>query len=215
MVRIPVDPVRVTPHGRYGSWRNTPADGGCGVGKHPCRHLGVDLAGAKGQEVYAPESGIILEVARGLERPWRGYNPGLAILAGRSGFIHLMAHLDEEVVARWGEAQLFGSAPKLYPIARPVSEGQLVGYIGVDHCHWEVRELGPKEKRPWGLRTNPAAWWAERAAGVVPSEEIESLFGEMSDPSASTVVDPGHDSGSGLGTLLALWVAFEAFGGRR
>lgn len=196
MPRIPVDNVRVTPHGKYRSIRRSPAEGSCGTVPYPCEHPGVDLAGPKGTPVYAPEGGVIVEVGRGDKKPWTGYGPGFARLVGRSKVSHLLAHLDPEVITRWGEPQLL-SEPKLYPIIRPVQEGQLIGYIDNDHTHWETR-VGD---RP-GKRTNPAAWWWDNSSDL-PDDARQPFVDMMS----STINDPERGGGadSSLVWLFLLW----------
>lgn len=201
MPRIPVDNVRVTPHGKYKSIRRSSADGSCGVAPYPCSHPGVDLAAPKGTPVYAPESGIVTEVARGDTKPWTGYDPALVTMRGDSGYSHLLAHLDPEVITRWGEAQLFGSEPKMYPLAKRVTEGQLLGYVANNHTHWEVREGAARDRK----RVNPAEWWWYRSPDT-PAEQKQALMEAM----ASTITDTEEGGGGGLFLLLLLWAGSKS-----
>lgn len=115
MARYPVDVVRVTPHGAFGFLRDykTPA----------VTHWGVDLGGAAGTLVRAPEDGVVDTTASGTSPPFTGYDPGVVLIRGRSGYYHLLGH----------------TIPSVSP-GQVVKEGQVVGKIGVNHVHYEVRK---------------------------------------------------------------------------
>ena len=129
----------MTPHGAYGAYRATPADGACGVKGHPCVHRGADIGAPPGTLVRAPAAGTVVVVDDGAEAPWRGYGPGLVVIRDHQGAHHLLAHLDEMTV-QVGDA---------------VDEGEDVGVSGAaNHVHWEVREGLHGERR------DPGAWLA-------------------------------------------------------
>lgn len=156
MARWPVDAPRATPHGAYA---------------YPRRkrdHHGIDLAGARGTVVYAPEAMTVIAVGRGLSTSGKrtgvversgdplaagvglaGYGPGAVLARGASGLVHVLGHLDDGALPAAG-AEL--------------DEGAVVGTISrVGHVHWEVRK---PDAYPWprarrGVDTaDPEVWLA-------------------------------------------------------
>lgn len=199
MPRFPLrddTPIRATPHGRYGAERRDASEGSCGVSPYPCRHPGVDLAAPQGTAVVAPEPGLVVEVATGDAKPWTGYGPGLVVLKGRSGGYHLLAHLEPEVVPRWQkDAGILDDRPTLYPLARPVAEGELLGYVSsANHVHWEKRS-----DRTSG-RLDPVAWWVANNPGV-PLEDRKRIYAQLS---ALQLSDAGAAGGGDAGVALVV-----------
>lgn len=123
----PILPLSVARTGHYNDLRSSPSDGACGVHGYPCRHPGLDVGGAQGAVVRAPESGVIVMVSDGSAPPWEGYGPYLAVIKGASGVFHLLAHLQP------GSMSLgVGSA---------VTAGQPIATTSnANHTHWEVRK---------------------------------------------------------------------------
>jgi len=153
-VIVPVEhrgvPARIPALPSAGAWLAERSDG------HRL-HAGVDLGGAPGTPVLAPESGRVVRVVRA-SRPseprastpagWAGYGPMALVLQGDSGAYHLLAHLGSVEVAR----------------GATVSEAEQLGTIGElahgSHCHWEVRA----REQPSGgaavveVAADPGAW---------------------------------------------------------
>lgn len=150
-MRLPVDRKAVTPHGAYAYQRTKR------------RHHGVDLGGARGTIVYAPEALVVLAVLRGgkvTSAPavrgvgLDGYGPEAILAAGASGVVHVFGHL-ESVIAAPGDE---------------IAEGAPLGTISkARHVHWEVRIA---DRKPWPRATrgadtlDPLAWLA---AGATPA----------------------------------------------
>jgi murein DD-endopeptidase MepM/ murein hydrolase activator NlpD len=89
-------------------------------------HFGVDLF-ALSSQVFAPENGVVIDVADGQSAPFVGFGPGVILMKGASGFFHLLAHLNfGTIVVRPGQQ---------------ISEGQFIALFdpGIGHTHWEVR----------------------------------------------------------------------------
>jgi len=145
MPRWPTGPFTLHRTGCYRCVRNTPADGSCGIGTHPCMHPGDDLFAASTQ-VYAPDSGVVVATGDGRSAPWVGYNPGIIEIRGDSGKYLLMAHLDFDTIT--------------VKVGDRVVEGQPIARFNADvaHCHFEVRH---KPYGPWETNTmDPAVWVA-------------------------------------------------------
>jgi murein DD-endopeptidase MepM/ murein hydrolase activator NlpD len=115
MARYPVSAVRVTPRGAFGFFRDYKTT--------PVHHWGMDLGGAAGAPVFAPEDAVVDTIASGTSPPFTGYDPGVVLLKGRSGRYHLLGHTRGSVA-----------------VGQSVKEGQQVGTIGINHVHWEVRK---------------------------------------------------------------------------
>lgn len=160
MARMPVDPpFKTTPHGAFGYERKSKADGACGrLNTYPCTHLGVDLAGDVGQAVYAPEDGrVVIAAYDDVTPPLRGYGPGAIVFLGRSGYRHILGHLDPE----WWRALrpqvpsgpfdgVIGR-PRMPTEGREYKEGDQLGVMSsARHVHWEVSTKGK--------RYDPVAW---------------------------------------------------------
>lgn len=155
----PIYPLVVGSHGAWLEVRKSSADGACGVHGYPCKHPGVDVAGASGTLVVAPESGTIVLVASGASSPFVGYGPWLVVIHGQSGKFHLLAHL-EPATAGMG------------PMGAQVAAGEAIGTTsGANHTHWEVRsKLVPDFARGednFSNNTDPLAWLA-RAGTLFP-----------------------------------------------
>lgn len=163
-VTKPVERYRVTPHGDYGSHRETPADGACGVGKHPCDHPGFDMSvrdqPARFWEVVAPEHALVRYVDRDGESdasPLGGYGPGSMLLDGALDFGHVLGHLDP------------ASIPAYVRPGAIVECGQYVGTIahGPNHVHWETRWhklLSGRGAERMHYTVHPLRWLAFRQA---------------------------------------------------
>lgn len=159
MPRWPIANPRATPHGKWGYTR-TKGQGSCGTKPYPCIHQGLDLAGPKGTEVYAPEDCSVDSVSTGAMMPFRGYGPGVILMRGtKTGVYHLLAHLDPATIPSPtvpGEFWDYATRPIFsdHSNRRQIKEGELVGLTSeANHVHWETREPG------WnGARNNPALW---------------------------------------------------------
>lgn len=144
MPRWPTAPFSTHRTGCYGCKRMTPSDGGCGVHGYPCTHWGVDTFTGGSRAVVAPEDATVVAVSDGGSPPFSGYGPGVVLLKGKSGYYHLLSHLE------------LGSI-KVMP-GMQISEGSSIGFFdaGHGHCHYEVR------RKPTGRsETNtidPAVW---------------------------------------------------------
>lgn len=124
--QVPIYPYKVA--SGFGAVRNSPADGACGGGPHPCTHYGEDVVGAPGTVVKAPEGGTIVTVSNGAGSPWGGYGPWLVVIQGDSGKFHLLAHLDP-------------ATAEMGTMGARVSPGDPVGTVSSAwHTHWEVRD---------------------------------------------------------------------------
>jgi murein DD-endopeptidase MepM/ murein hydrolase activator NlpD len=109
----------------------------------------VDTFTGGSRDVFAPEDGTVITVS-GDAPPFAGYGPGIVLLKGRSGFYHLLAHLE------------LGSV-KVMP-GMNIAEGAPIGRFDAAHahCHYEVRRnpTGPSE-----LNTVDPIAWLESAGG--------------------------------------------------
>lgn len=81
MARPPVRPYKTTPLGEYGAIRTDPTKASCGIGKHPCRHQGVDLVGEPGTVVQAPCDGWVIVSQATNNPPFSGYGPSVVLFA--------------------------------------------------------------------------------------------------------------------------------------
>lgn len=157
--RSPVDGARFPAPGTLRAWGYT------GPGRAAGHvHAGVDLGGAPGTPVLAPEASIVAEVGTlPMRPPWTGYAPAV-LLRGASGRFHLLAHLSG--AADGGPA----TAPVVLVGDRLVL-GQTIGYIGRErHTHWEVRTR-PHARRAIGEDTlaitiDPGSWLDAREVQV-------------------------------------------------
>lgn len=121
-------------------------------------HAGIDVAGAPGTPVVAPEAGLVEQVGTlPMRPPWTGYAPAV-LIHGDSGRWHLLAHLSGN--ATGGPA----TAPAV-AVGQRVELGQVVGYTGAErHTHWEVRTR-PHARHSageptWIITIDPAGWLA-------------------------------------------------------
>lgn len=158
VVQPPIWPGKTSPHGAFAFVRKTSAQGACGTKGHPCVHPGSDLVGASGTPVKAPEGGVIVRVADGRSAPFGGYGPWLVILQGRSGWYHLLAHLDPARAA-------------MAPVGLTVRAGQVLGSTSsANHVHWEVRRKAiPDFAAGESNQTNnvdPFAWLRRYGGGL-------------------------------------------------
>lgn len=155
----PIYPLEVGTHGGWLEVRATPADGSCGVSGYPCRHPGLDVAGAAGTSVVAPENGSVVAAGSGASAPFVGYGPWLVIIQGDdSGKFHLLAHLDPV-------------AASMAPVGTRVTAGDQVGITSpANHTHWEVRDrVSPDFAAGEDNFTNnqdPLAWLSGASMGI-------------------------------------------------
>lgn len=127
VLQAPIMPTKVSPHGAFGYKRTSSDDGACGTKGYPCVHPGADVVGASGTAVRAPEDGVIVRAANGSSSPFGGYGPWVIVMQGKSGWYHLLGHLDPN------------RAP-LGSVGLIVKAGQIVGATSsANHVHWEVR----------------------------------------------------------------------------
>lgn len=150
MRTAPITPLRVGNNGSYAAVRSSPAQGSCGTKPYPCKHPGLDVVGAVGTTVHAPEDGMIAFAADGSVAPFVGYGPWLVIVRGASGKHHLLAHLDP-------------ASRAMAPIGLRVAAGTPIGKTSsANHTHWEVRtKMVPDFARGEDNFTNnvdPQAW---------------------------------------------------------
>lgn len=196
-MRWPVDVPRATPNGKWGAVRTKESGGSCGTKPFPCVHNGLDLAGPKGTEVYAPEPLSVDTLFTGKSMPFRGYQPGGMLARGTTtGVYHLFAHLDPSTMPSAsvpGDVWDYLTTPlyKSTDQRRQIAEGELIGLMSdANHVHWEVRTPG------WnGARTNPALWIKRYAQ---PSIDLAAFTGEGN-----------AGGGDALLVLLALWAISE------
>jgi murein DD-endopeptidase MepM/ murein hydrolase activator NlpD len=154
----PIYPLEIGAHGGWREVRASAADGACGVHGYPCEHPGVDVAGAAGTWVVAPETGTIVAVGDGNAAPFVGYGPWFAIILGQSGKYHFLGHL-EPATAVMG------------PMGAEVVAGQPVGTTSsANHTHWEVRSKMVPDfaagEDNFSNNTDPLGWLAVAAIGL-------------------------------------------------
>ncbi len=155
MPTLPIAPVVVGAKSWFGSQRNSPSDGACGVGQHPCIHPGIDLRGPKGTPVLAPESGTILRVT-GNSPPFTGYGPISVLLQGDSGVFHLLSHLD--------------AGPRV-SVGQKIAEGAQIGVTSsANHTHWEVRKKALPDfangETNMDNNLDPVAWFDKQKQSI-------------------------------------------------
>lgn len=179
-VRLPL-PARVGTNGAYGFVRRTPADGGCGVGSHPCTHYGVDLVASEGARVVSPVDGWVV-YAVGAIPPFKGFDPAVCVIEEDSAIethrFHLLGHLDY-----YRSRDYFGDNhadgwPRRVRV--PVRAGQIVGVVGgYRHVHWQVQsDVYQRNGRTWkDLTTSPLEWASRRGAVYAPPSNYDSTFG--------------------------------------
>ncbi len=184
MARLPTGPYKTGRTGCYGCIRSTTADGGCGVHGYPCVHYGIDLF-ATSPEVVAPETGVVIAVSNGSTAPFAGYNPGVVLIQGVSGYFHLLGHLDFKTIT-------------VVP-GMSVLEGQKLGTFNreMGHTHWEVRRqmTGPSETNT----VNPLLWFKSQERKLVATSESTR-------PSAKKVLTV---IAIGVGFVGASWLALR------
>ena len=109
-------------------------------------HTGADLVGTdKVEHIIAPEDGTVLE-ARKSTAPGGGYGYFVKY-RGRSGVVHLFAHLAENSI-------------KVKP-KQKIKQGDVLGIMGTTgastgvHLHWEVRSKNiPIDPMKWIVKAN-------------------------------------------------------------
>lgn len=190
MARWPTGPFTVGRTGCYGCVRRTPADGACGVVKHPCTHRGVDIF-ASDSSVFAPEGGTIVAIADGKSAPWGGYGPGVIAMLGDSGVYHVLTHLNPRK-----------TKVKLH---QRVLEGLHLGNFDTEiaHVHYEVRRAltGPSVTNTM----DPVGWLKAQRALV--SLEVDQ---PIKYPTASKL-KPFLIGFAVVGGLVGIgWLAFDA-----
>jgi len=164
----PIYPLQIGGHGGWREVRATPADGSCGVHGYPCEHPGIDVAGAAGTPVVAPESGMVVMAGDGASPPFVGYGPWFIVVLGQnSGRYHLLGHLDPVNAG-------------MVPMGAQVVAGDPIGTTSsANHTHWEVRTqmTPPAGQTNVDNNMDPVAWlemegatsvlfWALIAGGV-------------------------------------------------
>lgn len=158
-VRLPVARYRVSPHGGYAFVRETPADGACGIGTHPCTHPGLDMVPLVPHDwCVAPERSVVRYVARDNDTsPLRGYGPCAVLLAGTwlgRRVWHVLGHLDPKtLVDGVARGRVFRAGERIARIS-----------LSANHVHWEIRkvELPPRGDERIPLTLNPLRWLRER-----------------------------------------------------
>lgn len=155
----PIYPLQVGAHGGWLEVRSTPADGACGVHGYPCKHPGLDVAGAAGTPVVAPETGTVVMAGDGNSAPYVGYGPWFVIIQGESGKFHFLGHLEPLAAA-------------MAPIGAQVSAGDQVGTTNsANHTHWEVRDKMTPDyaagEDNFSNNSDPLAWLAGASSGGI------------------------------------------------
>lgn len=154
----PIWPLRVGDHGAWLETRSSPADGACGVSGYPCKHPGVDVAGAQGTPVVSPEDGLVVAAGDGNSAPYVGYGPWFVIVQGlASGKFHLLGHLDP--------LNAYSAMPGI-----SVSAGQAIGTTSsANHTHWEVRAKAVPDyasgETNFTNNSDPLAWLSASQGG--------------------------------------------------
>lgn len=152
MARWPTAPFSTRRTGAYGSKRLSPDDGSCGVKGYPCTHWGVDTFTDGLRDVWAPEDGVVVAVSDGNSPPFAGFGPGVVMIKGRSGYYHLLSHLERGSI-RVSNGQAVG-------------EGDSIGRFDAKfgHMHYEVRKqkTGPSETNT----VNPEQWLRSQGGGL-------------------------------------------------
>jgi murein DD-endopeptidase MepM/ murein hydrolase activator NlpD len=152
MARYPVDSPDVA--SGYG-YRQDPRGG-----LLPQGHYALDLRGAAGTAVRAPEAATVTAVWTDDTPPWKGYGPGGVELSGESGVYHVLAHMDP--------AHLEVS------VGDHVMEGEQVGVMStMNHVHWEVRHVAvdnPDTRA--GDTEDPRAWLAREDPAHMPPVSV-------------------------------------------
>lgn len=155
----PIYPLQVGAHGGWLEVRSTPADGSCGVHGYPCKHPGLDVAGAAGTSVVAPESGTVVAVGDGSAAPFVGYGPWFVIIQGQdSGKFHFLGHLEP-------------LTSSMAPMGAQVVAGDQVGVTSsANHTHWEVRakvvpDFAAGEDN-FTNNTDPLGWLSGASMGI-------------------------------------------------
>lgn len=158
----PIYPLQVGAHGGWLEVRSTPSDGSCGVHGYPCRHPGVDVAGAAGTPVVAPESGTVVAVGDGSSAPFVGYGPWFAVIQGSdSGKFHFLGHLDP-------------TTSSMAPMGAQVVAGDQVGVTSsANHTHWEVRDKAVPDfaagEDNFSNNSDPLGWLSTASLGALGS----------------------------------------------
>lgn len=154
----PIYPLQIGDHGGWLEVRSSPADGACGVHGYPCKHPGIDVAGAAGTPVVAPESGSVVMVGDGNSAPFVGYGPWFVIIQGDSGKFHFLGHLEP-------------AASSMAPMGAQVSAGDQVGTTSsANHTHWEVRDKMVPDfaagEDNFTNNSDPVGWLETAAIGI-------------------------------------------------
>lgn len=182
-MRWPVDKPRVTPHGGYNFHRTS---GQFCNAKPPCDHHGVDLGGAEGTPVFAPESGTLVYTFTGdATKPFSRFGPAGVVIKGvETGLYHLLMHMRAPT---FFTAQQSGGRATRLPGTIAVIEGQQLGEISArNHLHWE-------------LRRDPA----DRSSHVDPIAVLRQ-FGDASLDERSTPAAPPRSRSGGAGWFVAI-----------
>jgi hypothetical protein len=171
-MRAPLDgTIRVTPHGAFGYLRDDPSSGLCSDGHYPCVHKGVDLAGAEGTIVKAPERGLVFLAAnRNDLKPFSRYGPAFVYMKGyETGLWHLLAHLKAGSIRTAGggypDERGEGGHQTILVLGSPypVAEGQYLGVISDrNHLHWEINTANRAELD--ASVNDPEHWWKRTSA---------------------------------------------------
>lgn len=155
--RCPTDTCHPSAHGGYHYWRPDqyePKSGGKGV-----MHWAWDLSGTANETmVYAPEDGLVMDVAKGDDHPWTGFQPGIVLIHGVSGVYHVLGHLQyKQIKAVKGQF---------------IALGQPVGVMGIGHTHWEIRK---KPQPDYGKY--PTFWQAHGPNSINPADWLSGKVG--------------------------------------
>lgn len=155
----PIWPLVIGGHGAWLEVRSSPSDGSCGVHGYPCKHPGVDVAGAAGTTVVAPESGTVVATGDGASSPFVGYGPWFAIIQGDSGKYHFLGHLEP-------------ATSGMSSVGQQVTAGDPVGTTSsANHTHWEVRSKMVPDfaagEDNFSNNSDPLAWLSAAALGGI------------------------------------------------
>lgn len=155
----PIYPLQVGAHGGWLEVRATPSEGSCGVHGYPCKHPGLDVAGAAGTPVVAPESGTVVGAGDGASPPFVGYGPWFAIIQGaNSGKFHFLGHLEP-------------ATSSMVAVGAQVTAGDQIGTTSsANHTHWEVRDKPVPDfaagEDNFTNNSDPLGWLSIAALGI-------------------------------------------------
>lgn len=179
MARLPL-PLRPGNNGSYGFVRRSPHDGACT--SYPCTHYGLDLAAPQGAAVVSPVTGFVV-YSVGAIPPFAGFGPHVTVVyetgAPDNFAYHLVGHMEYATTFPLFGDNFTTSASGKHPtrIQRPITEGQLIGYVSkANHIHWQVQTAPYQISQPWAAMTQDPMFWATRR-GAIYAPPVSPIVG--------------------------------------